>query len=71
MRTVFRRSIASALVLLLLTPIVILAQSEKARQFIDLVFSDGGSKAKERSSMKFTDDASKNAAKTDAPGQGR
>lgn len=43
MRTVFRRSIASALVLLLLTPIVILAQSEKARQFIDLVFSDGGS----------------------------
>ncbi|MDE2815195.1 MAG: hypothetical protein OXM03_06465 [Chloroflexota bacterium] len=40
MRTLFRRSLVLVVLLLLLTPVAILAQSETARQIVELIFSE-------------------------------
>ena len=46
MRTLIRRSLTLVVLLLLLTPVAILAQSETARQIVELIFSEDDSSVK-------------------------
>lgn len=46
MRTLIRRSLILVVLLLLLTPVAMLAQSETARQIVELIFSEDDSSLK-------------------------